>query len=462
MKRIVVLVFLAVAVLYPSRAHADQTQADEINSLMTAAHKIGVFNGTVLVNYKGKLIYEASLGYADSTRTRELSNESRFYIGSIDKEFSGAGLLLLEQQGKLKLEDKVSQYLAEYPWANAVEIGQLINYTSGLPESPDLPASGIHDWLMKLPSLAAKPGTTYIYSYADIYLQQKIVEKITGLDYGEFVISQLLRPCGISDVQADAALDDPKTALPFYNSFRPVDLNSSMGPGMMFTALDLFHWMDCLSTNKLLNASSLEVMSTSFGSGESNLGSAAVENGRLSRHQHQGSGYNYEALVFSDAEDPAIIVLLTNNQNFKLFQLKDAILAILHGQPYSVPKKSIYLDIREGLASDFNQGMKNYLQLRKNGKDIYDFPAEPFDLISTGKYLMRRQKLDDAIAFFELSTTFPLSPSDRSYAYELIADCWLKKGSYGMTVFYYQRALAIDSTNKNAKGKLAGMKEEGQ
>jgi tetratricopeptide (TPR) repeat protein len=211
-----------------------------------------------------------------------------------------------------------------------------------------------------------------------------------------------------------------------------------------------------------LNASSLEVIGTSFGGGESNLGSAVIENGRLSRHQHQGSGYNYEALVFSDAEDPVIIVLLTNNQNFKLFQLKDAILAILHGQPYAVPKKSIYLDIREGLASDFNQEMNNYLQLRQTGKDIYDFSSEPLDLISAGKYLMRRQKLDEAIAIFELSTTSPLSPSDRSYAYELIADCWLKKGNHGMTVFYYERALETDSTNKNAKGKLDGMKEGGQ
>lgn len=98
----------------------------------------------------------------------------------------------MEQQGKLKLEDKVSQYLADYPWANAVQVRQLINYTSGLPELPDLPDGGIHDWLMKLPSLAVKPGTAYVYSYADVYLQQKIIEKITGLDYRDFVMSRLL------------------------------------------------------------------------------------------------------------------------------------------------------------------------------------------------------------------------------------------------------------------------------
>jgi tetratricopeptide (TPR) repeat protein len=203
-------------------------------------------------------------------------------------------------------------------------------------------------------------------------------------------------------------------------------------------------------------------LAANFAGGESNLGSATVENGRLSQHQHQGSGYNYEALTFSNDEDPAIIVLLTNNQNFKLFQLKDAIFAILHGQPYGVPKKSIYLDIREGLASDFNQGMQNYLQLRQSGKDIYDFSSEPLDQINAGKYLMRRQKFDDAIAMFELSTTFPLAPPDRSYAYELIADCWLKKGNPAITTFYYERAIETDPTNKNARGKLDGLKASGQ
>jgi hypothetical protein len=80
------------------------------------------------------------------------------------------------------------------------------------------------------------------------------------------------------------------------------------------------------------------------------------------------------------------------------------------------------LDIREGLASDFNQGMNNYLQLRQNGKDIYDFSSKPLDLIGTGKYRMRRQKFDDAIAMFEASTTFFISLRQVLY---LRADCGL-------------------------------------
>lgn len=423
---------------------------------MRAANRVGVFNGTVLVANKGKVVYEGALGYADSTKTRQLAADSLFYVGSIEKEFNGAGILLLQQEGKLSLQDKVLKYLPDYPWAGAVEVGQLIDYTSGLPVSPDMPDSGLHDWLMKLAAPAEKPGTTYIYSYANVYLQQKIIEKISGQTYYGFVQSRLLQPCGISDVRADVPMTASRVARPFTNSYKPVSLNSSISPGLMFTAKDLSLWMNCLSANKILNAPSLDVMAKNFAGGESSLGAAVVENGKLSQHQHQGSGYNYEALTFSDGA--AVIVLLTNNQNFKLFQLKDSILAILHGQPYTVPKKSIYLDIREGLASNFNQGMDAYLKLRSTGKDVYDFPSEPLDLISTGKYLMRRDKFDDATAMFEMSLTFPLPPGDRSYAYELIADSWMKKADNALATFYYEKALEEDPGNKNAQGKLDGLK----
>jgi tetratricopeptide (TPR) repeat protein len=224
--------------------------------------------------------------------------------------------------------------------------------------------------------------------------------------------------------------------------------------GNFLAARDLYNWSACLSGGELLSESSLERLGTAFGSGESSLGSAQFAAGKLRIHQHQGSGFNNEALLFSSAEDEIDIVLLTNNQNFKLYQLKDAILAILHGQPYVLPKKSIYLDIREGLAANFQEGIANYLRLRESGKQTYDFAAEPFDLINTGRYLMRRNKFDDAITIFQISTTFPLSPADRSFAYSLIAEAWSKKGDSSMAKLYYEKALETDPQNKNARGML--------
>ena len=126
---------LAIASLAATLAFAESNTepAKTIRALMEASHKIGVFNGNVLVAQRGKVIYEQSFGYADATRSEPLTADYVFYLGSITKEFNGAGIMLLQQQGKLHLSDKISRYLSGYPsWADSIEIRQLLNYTSGL------------------------------------------------------------------------------------------------------------------------------------------------------------------------------------------------------------------------------------------------------------------------------------------------------------------------------------------
>jgi CubicO group peptidase (beta-lactamase class C family) len=448
---------LAIASLAATLAFAESNTepAKTIQALMEASHKIGVFNGNVLVAQRGKVIYEQSFGYADAKRSKPLTADYVFYLGSITKEFNGAGIMLLQQQGKLHLSDKISRYLSGYPsWTDSIEIGQLLNYTSGLPDVPGDTDTAIQDSLLKREKLAFSPGTAYLYSYTNVFMQRKIVEKVSGLSYAAFVDKLLFQPCHVSDAAVRSNSGVALVAEPFTNAFQPVPMNAPISSGDFLTARDLYNWAACLSSSELLNGSSIEQLGIAFGSGESSLGSAQFADGRLRLHQHQGSGFNNEALLFSSADDNTNIELLTNNQNFKLYQLKDAILAILHGQPYAVPKKSIYLDVREGLAANFQEGIANYLRLRETGKDTYDFAAEPFDLINTGRYLMRREKFDSAIAIVEISTTFPLSPADRSFAYSLLAEAWSKKGDNSMAKFYYEKAVETDPQNKNAKGML--------
>jgi CubicO group peptidase (beta-lactamase class C family) len=424
---------------------AAQDRAQDIRSLLQKAHEIGVFNGNAFVGSTGKVIYEGSFGYTDASRNALLTSKYRFYIGSISKEFNGAGILLLCQEGALKLDDKLSKYVEGLPpWSSTVEVGHLLNYTSGIPDVPV-------EQLPSLKDLAFRPGTAFLYTLPNVDLQKKIIEKITGVAYPEFEKTRLFAPC----LMANDATGPIASA--FDNLFSPVKFEGTIEPEMVLTARDLHKWMNCLNDGAILKGASLEKLAEGFAGNESSLGSAQVESGRLTIHQHQGSGNNYEALAFGRATDGVDVILMTNNQNFKLFQLRDAILAIIDGKPYDVPKKSIYLDIRQGLDANFEEGMVGYLAKRESGRDIYDFASEPFDLINAGKYLMRRRKFDDAIAMFHLSTTFTLKPADLSYAYELIADCYSQKGSKAMTVFYFRKAVEVDTGNKSARGKLAGL-----
>ncbi|WP_317165976.1 tetratricopeptide repeat protein [Spirosoma arboris] len=146
---------------------------------------------------------------------------------------------------------------------------------------------------------------------------------------------------------------------------------------------------------------------------------------------------------------------MTNSQQFKVNALTNSIIAILKGQPYTVPKRSLYLDLREKVLADFDQGIAFYRDVREHQQNRYDLSFEIGDLVNTGKYLMHRQRFDEAIRLFELSTTLPVQPNDYSYAYQLIADCYTKKGLKQLAILYYQKAIEKDPTNENAKGYLA-------
>ena len=113
---------------------AQQKKVLQIDSLMKRSAQTGAFNGNVLVAKNNKIIYNASLGFTDVTKTKKLTADYRFHIGSITKEFTAVALMQLQEQGRLKTDDHVSRYMPELPqWAHKVTIKNLLQYTSGIP-----------------------------------------------------------------------------------------------------------------------------------------------------------------------------------------------------------------------------------------------------------------------------------------------------------------------------------------
>jgi tetratricopeptide (TPR) repeat protein len=151
--------------------------------------------------------------------------------------------------------------------------------------------------------------------------------------------------------------------------------------------------------------------------------------------------------------------MMTNNQQMKVYGIKFAILAALQHQPVTVPKKSFYLEIRDKVLADADKGLAYYRELKASHQNVFDFSAEIPDLISTGKYLERRNKLEDAVKVFSLAVALPGKPSDVSYGYELIGECYFKKGNKPLATLNYSRALELDAKNKNAEGMLTELKK---
>jgi CubicO group peptidase (beta-lactamase class C family) len=434
------------------------SQLKHIDSLMQIAAGRGVFNGTLLVAKHGATIYHKAWGYANAEKTKQLTTGMLFDIGSISKEFNGTSIMLLKEQGKIKLDDPVSKYLKNLPdWADKVQLKHLINYTSGLPNfkaQSDETDNELLDSLKDLQKLKFEPGSAYSYAHANVYLQKRIIEKVSGLSYAEFVNKYIFRPCGMKQSVMDADLSRRDVARAFDNDFNATPYIQNTTGYARLSAADLYRFITRLEAFEIISKESFDQLSLNFPGGESSLGTTGFKEGKLLWHRHQGSNSNYEALIYTDHVQDIAVVMETNNQNFKVDAIKGAVLAILQDKHFTIPKKSVYLDIRDKMLKDMDKGLAFYQQIKVKGQDQYDFGFEAGDLISTGKYLQRRNRFDDSIRLYTLAAPLCARNTDLSYAFELSAECYLKKGDKVQAKTWYEKALVADGGNKNAKGML--------
>ncbi|HLB10290.1 MAG TPA: serine hydrolase domain-containing protein, partial [Gemmatimonadaceae bacterium] len=189
------------------------TQVDSIAAAVLAA--TGVPSATVTVVTHGKVAYAKAYGSAKLDPNVPATADMQYGIGSISKQFTAACILLLQQEGKLKLDDAVSKYVPGLTRGNEVTIRQILSHTSGYqdfwpqdyvpPEmaKPITPRAILDHWAKQ--PLDFEPGTQWQYSNTNFEIAALIVEKASGKPFFQFVRARILDPLGItSAVDFDA------------------------------------------------------------------------------------------------------------------------------------------------------------------------------------------------------------------------------------------------------------------
>jgi len=337
---------LSVFILSVNNVFAQTKKINQIDSLMKWSNQAGFFNGNVLVSKNNKIIYSASFGFADAAKTEKLTTDHRFNIGSITKEFSAVALMQMQEKGKLKLDDKVSKFIPELPkWANEVSIEDVLRYTSGIPNvnwKKIKNDKDLFEGLMLIDSLDFKPGTNYDYNNNNIFLRQFIVERLTGMPYKKYAEKFIFKPCKMNSSILTPFENEKNIARGFNNNLVPDKTDLPITGGTYLTTLDLLRWADSLHKNKIISAKSVYELGQQFDLPEtqSALGQAKFNDKKLRIHQHDGRAGNYEALLVSDIDEQFTIILLDNNYNGKVFEISDAITAILKDQKYNFPQRN--------------------------------------------------------------------------------------------------------------------------
>jgi CubicO group peptidase (beta-lactamase class C family) len=270
--------FFAITVLFMgplARARADAI--DKIIEAQMKEHHIPGLAFTILKN--GEITRKGAFGVANLELETPVSTRSLFEIGSVTKEFTAAGILLLAEQGKLDIDAKIASFFPKSPasWSR-ITLRHLLTHTSGLTNYNDLPGFEVARKLTAETFIAAlgrhallsAPGEKFFYSNSNFNLLGYVIEKVSGEDYWSFMARRVYQPLKMASTQQRDPRQIVRGRTTGYevHEGKPAkrdecDLTDIFSAGAMLSNVeDLSKWVGALEKGKFLSAKSREKMWT--------------------------------------------------------------------------------------------------------------------------------------------------------------------------------------------------------
>lgn len=331
--------FLLLACLPSLRAQTltADTQAKIAAIAQRTLAQTGVPSASIAVAENGRILYAQAFGLADIALHKPAQASMAYPIGSVSKQFTAQALLLLQQRGKLSIDDPVSRYFPKFTRANDVTLRNLMTMTSGYedfaPQDYIIPAWR-HDvdplvnataWATK--PLDFEPGTDWQYSNTNYVILGLIVEKVSGQPLMQFLRENLLAPLHLPGV-FNTYTEREKLEVTGYisNALAPVRVLPLEGRGWYFgdgdlamPASTLAAWDSAIAQQKLLTPESYRAFETTFTlkngrPADYGLGTfvRTVNGHRQLEHGGEVGGYVTENVVYPDDLGGLAIVVLTN------------------------------------------------------------------------------------------------------------------------------------------------------
>ena len=341
--RFILRAFIAtVAVVFAISAAAAQNKLspelqEKIDKLaVETLAKTGVPSASLAVVKDGQIAYVKAYGDARLEPRTPATPEMRYSIGSISKQFTATAILLLQEQGKLSLDDKVAKFVPDLTRANEVTIRQLLSHTSGYqdywPQDYVMPmmlqpvtAQKIMDTWAKKP-LDFEPGTRWQYSNTNYVIAGVIVEKAAHMPLLQFLSEKVFIPLGMKSVANidEGRLGDTDPAGYLRYALGPLRSAPKEGKGWLFAAgelampaSDLARWDISIMDQKVLKPASYREFSREVqlqnGLGTHYaLGVDVNSQGghRALSHGGEVSGFTAQNVVFPD--ERVAVAVLTN------------------------------------------------------------------------------------------------------------------------------------------------------
>ncbi|NRF40708.1 serine hydrolase [Pedobacter foliorum] len=398
MKRYFLTLLFLTYTLFPAIAQPANTPelSAKLDSFLNNANRFSQFNGSVLVSYKGKIILNKGYGFKDFATNSMNDQYTIFRIGSITKTFTATLILMLEEQGKLSLQDKLSKYFPDFPSGEKLTIQHLLNHSSGLYDyasNMDRADSAITDHPVAKDKILAQfidqplaftPGSKYHYTNSGYYLLGLITEKVTGKPWEQAIRENILNPLQMTHSGFDFRALKSKDKPIGYQIFNEIEQMPDVvwdstvtyaAGGLYTTSADMLAWAKAVTEQKLLSKvgwrKAFTVQIGKYGNGWDVDSLSGV---RFVGHNGGFPGFSAHLLIFPE-DDLQVIVLSNVSDNTYVTPISKALASMVLKKPipgglaiipknFNLPQKAL-----ETFAGNYQFDKKHQAQVfLTNGK----------------------------------------------------------------------------------------------
>lgn len=305
-----------------------QDISQKINDYVYTYTNTGDFSGCILIVEKGKVIYDNCFGKANHSFNISNQAQTKFKIGSVSKQFTAAAILILEQKGVLKTSDTLSKFFQNSPIAKKVTIEQLLNHTSGISDTYNIPnfnslscqktnISTLSKMILNV-ELDFEPGTRYQYSNGGYALLAEIIERVSGIDYQEYLKKHIFEPLKmletghneVNEIVSNLAVGYDPLGYKKMKVADYIDPELLKGSGSLYsTNHDLAIWINSLKNRSFLTKVSYKKFFKNYGNSYGYGISTYKSFGQpVFGHDGRISGYIADYLHYKDS-DISIVIL---------------------------------------------------------------------------------------------------------------------------------------------------------
>lgn len=354
---------IAIAALCLTATPALSQDVQRMDQIAQTRFQSGEFMGSVIVAKDGQPLFEKGYGFANLEWQNPNDGETRFRLASLTKQFTAVALLLLEERGKLRLDDPVGKYMTDAPaaWAK-VTIRHLLNHTAGIPNFTSFPdfrpnaakAATIPEILARFRDmpLEFEPGSKMSYSNSGYVVATAVLETVSGQPYASFVAENLFKPLGMehSGFDSHAAIIPHRASgyTPTAAGVRHADFISMtlpQGAGSLFsTTRDLVKWNAGIYGGKLINASSMQSFLT-VGHNHYALGILVHREVGKATYSHSGGIEGFNTWLGYDPDRKITVSVLANINGPAADQLGAQFMALARGEKVILPSERTAVDL---------------------------------------------------------------------------------------------------------------------